>query len=208
MARRITRAELQREFHRSALNTMMEEGFNPRGTFRLLNRVEVAGLSAEAQRLQEEYTTLLEEEERRLFYVAMTRAMERLYITLAQGRMLFGQLKFNGPSRFIHEIPPKFYEWKKISWSEEDSEEENNWDEFNQEVSYDDGEVVYQVGTKSSPPPVVQKFPKGSQVVHALYGQGKVTESTGTGQDEKVVIHFKDGSKKKFMVKFAPLTQG
>ena len=44
------------------------------------------------------------EEERRLFYVAMTRAMKKLYIIFAQGRMLFGSLKFNGPSRFILEI--------------------------------------------------------------------------------------------------------
>jgi len=148
-----------------------------------------------------------EEEERRLFYVAMTRAMERLYITLAQGRMLFGQLKFNGPSRFIQEIPSKFYEWKKISWDDgqDDVEEENSWDEFNQDVSYEEGEVVYQVKT-SKPAPNLQKFPKGSQVLHALYGQGKVTESSGIGQDEKVVILFKDGARKKFMVKFAPLT--
>ena len=57
---------------------------------------------------------MAEEEERRLFYVAMTRAMTKLYLTFAQGRMLFGQLRFNGPSRFIHEIPDKLYKLSLI----------------------------------------------------------------------------------------------
>lgn len=156
-----------------------------------------------------EMGTHAEEEERRLFYVAMTRAMKRLYICFAQGRMLFGQLKFNGPSRFIHEIPPKYYEWIKdgkissagYSWDSKD-EDEDDWD-FNQSNDYEDGEVVYQVSTPKAEIP--QKFPKGSRVVHSLYGEGSVLECEGAGPDEKVVIKFKDGARKKFMVRFAPL---
>ena len=53
------------------------------------------------------------EEERRLFYVAMTRAMQRLYLIFAQGRMLFGTIKYNGPSRFLGELPKKYYHWIK-----------------------------------------------------------------------------------------------
>src|SRR5690606_11348396 len=52
-----------------------------------------------------------DEEERRLFYVAMTRAMKKLYLTFARGRMLFGQLRFNGPSRFLLEIPRDHLNW-------------------------------------------------------------------------------------------------
>ena len=55
------------------------------------------------------------EEERRLFYVAMTRAMERLYLTFAQGRMLFGQVRFNGPSRFLCEVPKEYRNWNKMN---------------------------------------------------------------------------------------------
>ncbi|MCP4913934.1 MAG: UvrD-helicase domain-containing protein [Oligoflexia bacterium] len=159
-----------------------------------------------------------EEEERRLFYVAMTRAMEKLFITFAQGRMLFGQLKFNGPSRFIHEIPSKFYHWKKeTSDSSNNSfmnqrsfgDQDDDWD-FNQETSYDDGEVVYQVNGSESQSSVSttpdSKFPTGSKVVHSLYGEGKVLDTEGFGSEEKVVIKFNDGARKKFMVKFAPLT--
>ncbi len=158
-----------------------------------------------------------EEEERRLFYVAMTRAMKKLYICFAQGRMLFGQLKFNGPSRFIHEIPNKFYEWVKIGQFGGDSSDswdsEPEYDDFNQDTSYEGGDVVYRVDSSaasSSSKTIVQetiksKFPKGSKVTHSLYGDGLILETQGVGQDEKVVIKFRDGAKKKFMVKFAPI---
>jgi DNA helicase-2/ATP-dependent DNA helicase PcrA len=152
-----------------------------------------------------------EEEERRLFYVAMTRAMRKLYICFAQGRMLFGQLKFNGPSRFIHEIPNKYYEWIKdghktagYSWQESESFDDGWNSDFDQDHQYEDGDVIYQVKS-SAEPKIPQKFPKGSKVIHSLYGEGEVLESEGAGPEEKVVIRFLDGARKKFMVRFAPL---
>lgn len=157
------------------------------------------------------------EEERRLFYVAMTRAMKKLYVTFAQGRMLFGQMKFNGPSRFIDEIPDSLYQWTKLKGhiDQEDEynygshqtkqrprfENKNTYDEGIYQ-SYDEGEVVYQI--KESV--VKAKFPKGAKIRHSLYGDGKVEESEGSGNDEKVTIKFLDGNRKKFMVKFAPLS--
>lgn len=155
------------------------------------------------------------EEERRLFYVAMTRAMVKLYICFAQGRMLFGQVKFNGPSRFIDEIPGKLFSWKKLTSAPRKEEYNPNWkqnskygDTFDpydqsQETKYDEP-VVYQVKVpvRESFQP---KFPKGSKVVHSLYGLGKVDDSEGVGPDEKVLIRFNDGTRKKFMVKFAPI---
>lgn len=161
------------------------------------------------------------EEERRLFYVAMTRAMKKLYITFAQGRMLFGQVKFNGPSRFIDEIPEKLFSWKKLSSPSRSAEFHSSWggrhDNFDpydqsQESHYDDEPVVYRVKDPSTSKPAPResfhqpKFPKGSTVVHSLYGKGKVEESEGSGADEKVLIKFTDGARKKFMVKFAPIT--
>lgn len=150
------------------------------------------------------------EEERRLFYVAMTRAMIKLYITFAQGRMLFGQLKFNGPSRFIDEIPEKLFTWKRLagdrnSFSQGFNHYNNDQEEksyYSQETHYQEEEVVYQVRESFAK----AKFPKGSNVIHSLYGKGIVLESEGSGADEKVMIKFSDGNRKKFMVKFAPLT--
>jgi DNA helicase II / ATP-dependent DNA helicase PcrA len=144
------------------------------------------------------------EEERRLFYVAMTRAMTRLYITFAQARLLFGQLKFNGPSRYLDEIPNKYYQWINRAKNNEtnayDWGKGNQDDDISQESPYDaDGPVIYQEKWNR------HTYPKGSLVVHTLYGEGKVLDSEGLGNDERVMIQFKDGAKKKFMVKFAPL---
>ena len=51
------------------------------------------------------------EEERRLMYVAITRARRRLYLTHAQTRMLHGQTRYNIPSRFVDELPPELVQW-------------------------------------------------------------------------------------------------
>lgn len=151
------------------------------------------------------------EEERRLFYVAMTRAMKKLYICFAQGRMLWGSVKFNGPSQFLQEIPEEYYKWEFFqtgrqqpqSWGSKSRE----YDDFSQETNYGDDQVFYQdkvYQQKKSTRPT-GAYPAGSKISHALYGNGTVLDSEGVGQDEKVTIMFKDGVRKKFMVRFAPL---
>ena len=149
------------------------------------------------------------EEERRLFYVAMTRAMKQLTITFAQGRMLWGSLKFNGPSQFLNEIPPGYFVWSQYQTSPKQGfsrySNSDSYDDWDQSSHYDEDSVykdkVYQ--TKKSP--VLASYPAGSKILHALYGEGTILDSEGAGQDEKVTILFRDGIRKKFMVKFAPL---
>lgn len=149
------------------------------------------------------------EEERRLFYVAMTRAMKQLTITFAQGRMLWGSLKFNGPSQFLQEIPERYYNWINYNTSSKRSGGDygsKTYDEFDQSPeSSEDGvfyrEKVYQTKRVVS----TSNYPSGSKIMHALYGEGLVLDSEGAGQEEKVTIQFRDGIRKKFMVKFAPL---
>lgn len=63
------------------------------------------------------------EEERRLCYVGITRAMERLYLTFAYSRMLFGQFKNNPPSRFIGDIPPEIFGEDALEIGEEDDDD-------------------------------------------------------------------------------------
>jgi DNA helicase-2/ATP-dependent DNA helicase PcrA len=154
------------------------------------------------------------EEERRLFYVAMTRAMKRLYLLFAQGRMLWGSVKFNGPSRFLMEVPEAYYTWETYKTNKSNapsyaSDDIDYSDEFSQESF-----------TKEEPKKTTTKkklktdfeidilkpeYPQGCMVKHQLYGEGVVITSDGIGQNEKVTIQFNDGMKKKFMVKFAPL---
>lgn len=150
------------------------------------------------------------EEERRLFYVAMTRAMKRLYISFAQGRMLWGSLRFNPPSRFLDEIPEEYYFWKKYNQGKTQKKitpKKSNGDfdfsdEFSQVQDFEsEGESTYIIST----PKVNHTFDIGSKVKHKIYGTGKVLDVSGIGADEKIVIKFKDGARKKFLVKFAPL---
>jgi DNA helicase-2/ATP-dependent DNA helicase PcrA len=151
------------------------------------------------------------EEERRLFYVAMTRAMKQLTITFAQGRLLWGSLKFNGPSPFLHEIPGKYYRWDFYqTGSKRDATQmySRTYDDFDQRVSADaEDSVFYREKVYHTKRPAITgaNYSSGSKILHALYGEGTVLDSEGVGQDEKVTILFRDGIKKKFMVKFAPL---
>lgn len=151
------------------------------------------------------------EEERRLFYVAMTRAMKQLTITFAQGRLLWGSLKFNGPSQFLHEIPSKYYRWDFYqTGSKRDPSQmySRSYDDFDQRVSAEAEDSVFyreKVYQTKKPVGTTSNYPSGSKIIHALYGEGTVLDSEGLGQDEKVTIQFRDGIRKKFMVKFAPL---
>lgn len=148
------------------------------------------------------------EEERRLFYVAMTRAMKKLTITFAQGRMLWGSLKFNGPSQFIHEIPKPLIEWS-FQGTGIKTKDSDFGDFIDQTPDYD-GDVyhVEKSYQQKKSPALVAKYPLGSKVVHALYGKGTIIENEGFGENEKVLIRFGDGVQKRFMVKFAPLQNG
>ena len=145
------------------------------------------------------------EEERRLFYVAMTRAMKRLEITFAQGRMLWGSLKFNGPSQFIHEIPKALIEWSFQGTSGKGQSSKTG--SYADELPDYDGDIykVEKTYQQKKTPALSAKHPVGTKIVHALYGSGTVMENEGFGDNEKVLIRFSDGIQKRFMVKFAPL---
>ena len=149
------------------------------------------------------------EEERRLFYVAMTRAMKKLSLSFAQGRMLFGQLKFNGPSRFLDEIPAQYYSWKTYLTRKSTLRKKSlkNIDYDPQYSQLPDTEAQRlspaKPGKKTKFSPT---FAPGLSVLHALYGEGYVINSQGNGANEYVVIKFAHGARKKFLVKFAPIT--
>ncbi len=160
------------------------------------------------------------EEERRLFYVAMTRAMTRLTISYAQARMLWGALKFNRPSRFVAEIPESHCRKQKfskgqgsrVSSASKTTEDGIDYsDEYSQEMDYAETMMGSEDQDSIVAKPIAdlpgQSYPVGCDLVHSIYGKGVVLDVEGHGADEKVLIKFSDGSKKRFMVKFAPLTR-
>lgn len=97
------------------------------------------------------------EEERRLCYVGITRAKERLYITNAKRRMLYGKDVMNSPSRFIKEIDPELLEIENEKML---PEEQIN----REELYHNDGEV---------------EFADGDVIMHTIYGRGVVIEVKG-----------------------------
>jgi DNA helicase II / ATP-dependent DNA helicase PcrA len=140
------------------------------------------------------------EEERRLFYVGMTRARQKLFLTYARMRKVWGSDQMFPPSRFLAEIPPQYIERvSKVirpasSWRTEASAYEGtpNYDDFDSTHSNDES------GSSDD-------LRKGMRVRHPSYGVGIIHLLEGFGDDQKVTILFPNKSLKKFVVKFARL---
>lgn len=126
------------------------------------------------------------DEERRLCYVGMTRAMKRLYFTYTATRNLYGARSYNMASRFIGEIPEELVDFESASAPA------RGYGAFKAEESAAPFEPV-QAGAF---------FHQGDQVVHAVFGDGVVTAVEGGGT---VAVRFADGSERKLMVEYAPL---
>jgi DNA helicase II / ATP-dependent DNA helicase PcrA len=130
-----------------------------------------------------------EEEERRLCYVAITRARQRLYMTWARERRLFGRSERNLPSRFIDELPVELTERHAT-------------------VSSTVGGMTWEPSPGADPAQPVDPGPAlemqtGDDVVHASFGDGVVTAVEPGGV---VVVRFSgDGSERKLMADYAPI---
>ena len=107
------------------------------------------------------------EEERRLMYVAITRAKKRLYLSFAQSRMLHGQSRYNIKSRFLDELPPECLKWLS-------SKSNQSW--FGQKSAWDE--------PAQSTPRLLPKdigWRIGETVLHAKFGEGVIVNLEGGG---------------------------
>ena len=123
------------------------------------------------------------EEERRLAYVGMTRAMERLVLTHAMSRSLWGSRAYNLPSRFLDELPEEHVERERLrpaSWS---------------------GYGAPQ-GAGVAPRGDVPDLQTGDSVRHGTLGEGVVTRIESGGV---ITVRFEDGSERRLMLDYAPL---
>ncbi|NYT59474.1 UvrD-helicase domain-containing protein [Alcaligenaceae bacterium] len=140
------------------------------------------------------------EEERRLMYVAITRARERLYLSLAQSRMLHGQTRYAMRSRFLDEIPEQHLKWltprdgrapmqaQQHAWS-------GAFRRGNTFNRADGGGSATPVAARSLTSTVTVgalQFRIGTGVRHAKFGEGTVIGLSGTGQDAQAQIQFRD----------------
>lgn len=173
------------------------------------------------------------EEERRLCYVGITRAKERLFLSRASQRMLYNQINHNAPSRFLSEIPSRLLE---DEW-EAKRKQTFKGDPMPQPKSYTSG-----YGLKSTPSvsqlgqprltlggnmleiPGVQKgftpskarqnvsalqniFKPGDRVMHRKFGEGNVVALKGSGADTRISIEFTAYGVKEFSLSIAPIVK-
>jgi DNA helicase-2/ATP-dependent DNA helicase PcrA len=161
-------------------------------------------------------------EERRLCYVGVTRARKRLSLSLARCRSLFGELRFNLPSRFVRELPPELTEGlgalDRLSPMQERARKDVFYDEFDQRPRYG-AEAPEALPARNkmrdsrhdpaSKPAVKQATPgvgglgPGARVKHPSFGVGTVEDIDGEGMNRKLVVRFGPGvGLKKVLARF------
>ena len=132
------------------------------------------------------------EEERRLMYVAITRARTRLYLSFAQTRLLHGQTRYNVASRFIGEIPPGVMRWLTPRPGAGRRLEA-------------DAAAQAPVAAAASKA-VASGFRIGQSVTHPKFGQGVVVSAEGSGADTRLQINFGRQGMKWLALEYAKLT--
>ncbi|TBR21359.1 hypothetical protein EPO15_10530, partial [bacterium] len=131
------------------------------------------------------------EEERRLCYVAMTRAKERLYLVHAATRRLFGRVSANLPSRFILEARVAGGQGRSLDGT----------DDQDTQTPY---RSAFEPATPSAPPPLT-RLKNGMRVRHPEFGLGRVTDTSGSGEGMRVTVLFENGVARRLLVRYAPL---
>ncbi len=170
------------------------------------------------------------EEERRLCYVGITRAMKQLSLSAAKQRMLRGEIQFNKPSRFIHEIPRYLLKMTTPGPRRTNSFKDNDFEQkdvsfksdlqFNDTVFDKQKKGVYkqtQATYKPFTAPTTKHFEGskmgtldyevGDTVKHIKFGVGIVTDITKGGKDYEVTVDFPKFGIKKLLSSFANLTK-
>ena len=152
------------------------------------------------------------EEERRLMYVAITRARERLYMTLAQSRMLHGQTRYAMRSRFLDEIPEQHLKWLTPRGGAghahagfgESAARAGRGDAFGRRPT---GTIAPRTprGVTAGVTVGDKQFRIGQGVHHARFGDGTIIGLSGTGQDAQAQIQFRDVGAKTLALGIAKL---
>ncbi|KJY97014.1 MULTISPECIES: DNA helicase II [Pseudoalteromonas] len=139
-----------------------------------------------SQQSQEESGRL--EEERRLCYVGMTRAMDKLYITHAESRRLYGQEKYHSPSRFLREMPEDCVEEIRVKTKISAPQQANRFSPSLTQAAFADS-----------------GFSLGQRVIHAKFGEGTVLNYEGAGPQSRVQVNFDDVGSKWLVTAYARL---
>ncbi|MFF8585817.1 DNA helicase PcrA [Streptomyces althioticus] len=147
------------------------------------------------------------EEERRLAYVGITRARERLYLTRSVMRSAWGQPSYNPPSRFLEEIPATHLEWKRTGASGPVANGPVSGVAASLSSSRSRSSASGASGfatRRTSEKPVVS-LAVGDRVTHDQFGLGTVVAVKGTGANAEATIDFGDEKPKRLLLRYAPV---
>ncbi len=144
------------------------------------------------------------EEERRLMYVALTRARRRLYLLLAQSRMLHGQTRYNVPSRFFRELPEALL--RRVNHTRQAPAQASGY--ARQGQSHYGAARTTSRGPSTAPVMQARDSPWriGQAVTHAKFGAGVIVNAEGGGTEARVQVNFKSSGMKWLMLEYAKLT--
>ena len=134
------------------------------------------------------------EEERRLCYVAVTRAEELLYISYANLRTIYGNTTYSLPSRFLKEIPDDMLKICKNDQRKEKQEDEIEYEERTDIKNRFEKKVNLK-----------EDIQIGSKVNHKMWGMGTVVQIKKVGEDKEIVVAFENKGLKKLLLSIAPI---
>jgi DNA helicase-2/ATP-dependent DNA helicase PcrA len=130
------------------------------------------------------------QEERRLAYVGVTRARQRLYLSRAGVRSAWGAPSHNDPSRFLTEIPAELIDWRRTEVDQ---------------VTWHSTSASGRRAKRSESQKSVVSVSAGDRVVHDTYGLGTVVTTRGAGDDAEASIDFGSEGVKRFLLRYAPI---
>ena len=131
------------------------------------------------------------EEERRLAYVAITRARQRLYLSFAQTRMLHGQTRYSLASRFLEEIPEGLKKWLTPRFARQQRAMSFDLPQRSRNFA-DDKDTYFPKKEKAifSRQREDSGYRIGQSVTHAKFGTGVIVDAEGDGMDARVQVNF------------------
>jgi DNA helicase-2/ATP-dependent DNA helicase PcrA len=131
------------------------------------------------------------EEERRLAYVGITRAQQRLYISHAVQRSAWGAPQYHPPSRFLEEIPPNLVDWRRLAATPQSAPA-----------------IAAAAARPSARSPgnrQVISLKPGDRVTHSVYGLGTVRSTAGVAERAEATIDFGSAGEKRLLLRYAPV---
>jgi DNA helicase-2/ATP-dependent DNA helicase PcrA len=149
------------------------------------------------------------EEERRLFYVGVTRAKKRLHLIHTFRRTLYGESEMRAPSRFLADIPAHLIKDRKEKQPARQQglglEAGRFLGRGRPGITTSRPAQAMARGGMGRPQPTALRFQTGDKVQHAVFGQGVVIESKLSGSDEQVTVVFPGAGLKRLMASMAPM---